>query len=61
MTFKVRETRHDTWLVYDDEDGVIHGEFIDKWAADDLRDFLESQDEMWYDDYDIDNLIGWEE
>ena len=61
MTFKVRETRYDTWLVYDDEDGVIHGEFIDNWAANDLRDFLELQDAMWYDDDEQDNLIDWEE
>lgn len=61
MTFKVRETRHNTWLVYDDEDGVIHGEFIDKWAADDLCDFLELQDELWYDDDEQDTLIDWEE
>lgn len=48
--------------MYDDNDGVIHGEFIDKWAADDLCDFLELQDELWYEDEDSnDYLVDWEE
>jgi len=62
MTFKIRETLHETWIVYDDNDGVIHGEFIDKWEADDLREFLELQDELWYEDEDSnDYLVDWEE
>lgn len=43
MTYDIRETKYDTYVVVDDN-GLICGEFIDRWEADDWRDFLEEQE-----------------
>ena len=62
MRFEVLPTRYDTWIVVNRDDGVICGEFIDQWAADDLAEQMDIQDEEWdYIDGCEDNYDGLED
>jgi len=49
MTFKVAETRVDTWVVYNTDDGVIYEEFDSEWKAHDWSKQLNLLDEKWDD------------
>lgn len=59
MTTVIRSTSYSTWVVYDNSNGIIHGEFVNEWEAMDLRDAMNLCGEEWNEidgtDYD------WEE
>ena len=59
MKFEVLPTRYDTWIVVNRDDGVICGEFLDQWAANDLAEQMDIQDEEW--DYIECDEQDWEE
>jgi len=47
MTYKVAETRFDTWIVYNTDDGVVYNEFENEWEARDWSKQLNLLDEQW--------------